>query len=402
MTEEMRGDGTVYRQKGSRFLWIQYYVKGEPIRESSGTESPKAARRLLRQRLSAIEAGEVRGGEKIKVADLYGALERDYLINRRKDLANLKSRWALHMKPVFGDMLASEVESETVALYITGRLTDEASNATINRELANLKRMYKLAVKSGRLKLGQQPYIEMLKERNVRKGFVKDDQYEALAKSTAAAGLWLRAMFEVAYTYGWRKSELLTRKVRHLDLSERTLSLDPGETKNGEGRIIHLTAKAYELLRQCAEGKELGQSLFTRERDSRGRHTRTEEIVDFRKAWMGATESAKCAGLLFHDLRRTAVRNMVNAGLDSRTAMLNSGHRNRNVFDRYHIVNERDLKQAAAKMEQAARDRREQTDYERQQRGMDFSVIEEPEIESKVSAEDRHSSVIVGSTAKPN
>jgi hypothetical protein len=82
--------------------------------------------------------------------------------------------------------------------------------------------------------------------------------------------------------------------------------------------------------------------------------------------------------------------------------MLNSGHRNRNVFDRYHIVNERDLKQAAAKMEQAARDRREQTDYERQQRGMDFSVIEEPEIESKVSAEDRHSSVIVGSTAKPN
>jgi integrase len=378
-------------------------VKGEPVRESSGTENPKEARKLLRQRLSEVDSGELRSGDRIRLADLYQALERDYVINRRKDLVNLKSRWALHMKPVFGEMLAAEVAPSTVALYITKRLSDEASNATINRELSNLKRMYKLAVKSGQLKLGQQPYIEMLKERNVRKGFVKDDQYEALAQATANVGLWLRAMMEVAYTYGWRKSELLSRKVQHFDISERTLSLDPGETKNGEGRIVHLTGKAYELLRQCAEGKEPEQYLFTRERDRRGRHPRSESIVDFREDWTIATDAARCPGLLFHDLRRTAVRNMVNAGLDSKTAMLHSGHRNRSVFDRYHIVNERDLKQAAAKMEQAARERREHAIFEHQQ-DMNFgpSTIEPPKNSSQTSSPERLRSVIESQASKPN
>jgi hypothetical protein len=126
MTPEMRGEGTVYRQKGSRFFWIQYYIKGEPVRESSKSESPKAARKLLSQRIAAIESGERSLGGKIKLSELYDALERDYVINRRKDLVNLKTRWALHLKPVFGDKCVLEVDSETIARYVTGRLSDEA------------------------------------------------------------------------------------------------------------------------------------------------------------------------------------------------------------------------------------------------------------------------------------
>jgi integrase len=178
--------------------------------------------------------------------------------------------------------------------------------------------------------LSRVPYICQLKESNVRKGFVKDAEYEALARETAAGGLWLRAMFEVSYTYGRRKMELLTRRVRHADLLERTLRLDAGETKNGEARTVEMTGKVFELLKRCSLGKGEDDFLFTRERDRRGRKVRTGgRIVDFREDWEAATQAAGVPELLFHDLRRSAVGNMVRDGVSEKQAMTISGHRTR-------------------------------------------------------------------------
>jgi len=150
-------------------------------------------------------------------------------------------------------------------------------------------------------------------------------------------------MFEVAYSFGWRVSELLNLRVRQVDLQARTIRLEVGDTKNGEGRTVVMTANVHALLAQAIAGKHDYDHVFTRENG--------KPVLDFRRAWAKVCAQAKQPGLLFHDLRRTAVRNMVRAGVSEKVAMMISGHRTRAVFDRYDITSLRDISDAARKLE---------------------------------------------------
>lgn len=361
----MRGFGTIFRQKGSRFLWMQYWHNGERHRESTGCEKPKEAKFILRRRLADLDRSSVAipsGTPRILVGDLYESLERDYVINGRKSLEDLKIRWRKHIEKSFADLPIASVTADELGSYIARRQREEASNATINRELAALKRMYKLAVTSGRLKFGQQPYFPMLQERNVRKGFVKDAQYAELAAATGKIGVWLRALFELGYTYGWRKGELLALKVGQVDMSERTVRLNAGETKNDEGRLVEMTAKIFELMVNLVAGKGSEDYVFTR-----GAHKTA--VRTFRGAWRRATEAAGCPGLLFHDLRRSGVRNLLRAGVSEKVAMTISGHKTREVFERYHIVSQTDIHEAVGRLENAAALRRQRALFEQSELG---------------------------------
>jgi len=81
----------------------------------------------------------------------------------------------------------------------------------------------------------------------------------------------------------------------------------------------------------------------------RGSH-KGKHIQAFKRAWRAACVKAGCLGMLRHDFRRTAVRNMVNVGVPERVAMKVTGHKTRNVFDRYHIVTPSDLQEVARKL----------------------------------------------------
>ena len=146
------------------------------------------------------------------------------------------------------------------------------------------------------------------------------------------------------YKTGWRKSEICNLTWAQVDRNQGIVRLEAGETKNNEGRTVYLDDELKEVFQQQWEIRKqkgiLTPYVFLNKKG-------TGPVQDIRSTWFKAIAKAGLPARLFHDLRRTAVRNMVRSGVPERVAMMISGHRTRSVFDRYNIVNDADLKEAS-------------------------------------------------------
>lgn len=209
-----------------------------------------------------------------------------------------------------------------------------------------MKRMLNLGAYCTPPKVDRVPHIPMLKEHNVRKGFFEHHEFLALRDALPE---YLRAVVSFAYKTGWRISEVLSLQWSQVDRVNHAVYLNPGESKNDEARIVYLDDEFillfHDLWEKRKQRKTLCPFVFVNKNGD-------DRIDGFRKAWKSAYNRAGIGDRIFHDFRRTAVRNMVRAGVPETVAMKISGHRTRSVFERYNIVNERDLKMAAA-MQQA-------------------------------------------------
>ena len=235
-------------------------------------------------------------------------------------------------------MRVTEITTAKITRYIERRMKQGLSNASINRELAALKRMFNLAARCSPPKVAQIPFIAMLKENNTRKGFFEHEHFLALMEHLPEQ---VKPVITFAYHTGWRRSEILDLRWNQVDLKEGTVRLEPGDTKNDEGRTIYMEPDLLDMMRELHGKRRLGcPHIF---------HRDGEKIKDFRDAWNRACTSADIPGMLFHDFRRTAVRNMVRAGIPEKVAMTISGHKTRAVFDRSNIVSREDLQEAARK-----------------------------------------------------
>jgi integrase len=143
----------------------------------------------------------------------------------------------------------------------------------------------------------------------------------------------------VGYHTGVRKGELLMVRWPQVDLKSKEIRLRHGETKNDEGRTLPIYGDMMPWL-QMAHAQHQAQfpaCQWVFQQDG-------EHIKSFRKAWASACARAGVAGLLFHDLRRSAVRNMERAGIPRKTAMAISGHKSEAIYLRYAMSNDRDAR----------------------------------------------------------
>jgi integrase len=334
----------------SAVWWLSYYANGKRVRESSGTENKRQAEDLLKEREGRVVTGQpiLPRADKITYGQARADLLTYYAVSGKRDVAEAEGRLA-HLDPFFAGYRISGIGPAEVTAYAQARQAEKAANGTINRELATLSKMLHLAARNN--KLLRVPVIEKLREADARAGFVDREQFEAITKLLPVE---LQVGALIAFTLGWRKREVFGLQLRQLDLETGTLRLDPGETKNREGRVAHLTPELKAALSAQVtrvrvlerETKHIVPWLFPH---LAGRHV-GHPVGDLRKAWRRACEKAGPPGVLFHDLRRSAVRNLEQAGVSRSVAMKITGHKTESVYRRYAIVSDADLAAAASKL----------------------------------------------------
>ncbi len=343
--------GTIYKR--GKILWIKYHRAGKPYYESTKSSKEANARRLLKRREGEIADGKLPGiyFDKILYDELAADLLNDYELNGRKSLNRLKISLE-HLEKSFTGYRVVNISTARIKAYIDHRLEEGAAHGTINRELAALKRMMVIGSQSTPPKVNRVPFLPMLKESNVRKGFFEHGDFIALRNSLPA---YLAGLVTFAYKTGWRLSEITGLTWDRVDLDNGIVTLNPGETKNDQGRTVYLDEELRKTFVALLESRKKGSSVLPQvflNEDGK------DCVKRFDKAWASACIKAgfwawgedgkhKIPTKLFHDLRRTAVRNMVRAGIPERVAMMISGHKTRSVFDRYNIVSDTDLKEAS-------------------------------------------------------
>lgn len=329
--------------------WISYSVHGKRHKESSESTNPADATRLLKKRIGEVAQGMPVGSmiEKTTLDDLIGMVEAHYKANGLKSGKRIPIA-ARHLREFFvGDSKARDITSDRITAYVAHRQEQKAAKATINVEQAILHRGFALAAKAG--KASALPMMSMLALKNARTGFFEHDQYEAVLRNLPEH---LRPVVQVAYLTGWRRGEILTRQWRHVDLKLGWLRLEPGETKNGEGRAFPINAlpelqAVLEAQRERVSEieKASGQIIPWVFINPKG-----VPLVDFRNAWRTACRAAGCPGRLLHDFRRTAVRSLERAGVPRSTGMKLTGHLTDSIYSRYAIVDSKMLAEGVAKL----------------------------------------------------
>ena len=361
-----RGSGSVFKIR--RTWWISYRAAdGRRVKESSGSLLKGDAQRLLESRNGSRihRLPVIKNAEQLTFNDAAQAVIDDLTVNERRSLVVTKRRITKHLTPYFGGWRLASITTTDVLAYVAHRQQQgivnkadvrigDVSNAEVNRELQTLKRIFNLAIEQDRIAM--KPTIKLLQESAARAGFFEADQ---ITSGTHAPAYGDQPVIRFAYCTGWRiASEVLTLEWRQVDFAAGEVRLDAGTTKNKDGRVIYMTTDLRHVLEaQQAERERLKKAghlfpyVFFREvADERGGAKHPKVITSFTKAWRIACRKAGCPGRIPHDLRRTAVRNFVRSGIPERVAMRLTGHKTASVFQRYNIVSDGDLREAAIKM----------------------------------------------------
>ncbi|HEY2547999.1 MAG TPA: site-specific integrase [Candidatus Acidoferrum sp.] len=341
-TKRERGEGGLFRMKGSRNWYGQWYQNGKQVRVSLKTDVKEKAKRELRRKMGDAERGAAPENEtrKLRYGNLRQALLDDYTRRGNKSLQVLsdgkETIWGLApLDKYFGfsekeqGIHVNAITVDKIRDFIRTRQKDEIGNAAINRSLALLRRMFNIARMDGKIQF--MPAVRLLKEPPARKGFLARAQFEHLLSKLPAH---LRPLVTFLYYCGVRVGEATQIEWGQVNLQGGLIRLEVEQTKTSEARIVPLPDVLIQVIKRVRKKEGL---VFS--------------DAHLREEWTRATIAAEMPGLLVHDLRRSAIRNLIAAGVPEKVAMSISGHKTRAVFDRYNIVDATDVVKAMSRLQ---------------------------------------------------
>ncbi len=347
-----------FLRSNSSVWWIRYTINGKQERESTGTTVYADAVKFLDRRRGEIVAGTYRGRsiDQITIGELLKDLEADYIDRRCSSLPALRA-YLKRLIPALGYVRVSKFGTGDLNEYKRLRSAEidaiGGQKTTLNREIQALRAAWNLGLRHDPPKVNRHFHFALYDERgNVRIGFLEETTYQALK---AELPPYLRPLLVVGYFVPCRLGELRDLEWHQVEFSPAPgkIVLAAGTTKNKLGRSMGMIGEMREcLLMQKAIRDEKFPDcpyVFFNEYGQR--------IGDFRKAWASASKRSGAAigrddqKLLFHDLRRSAARNMRRAGIDRSIIKRIGGWKTEAMFLRYNIIDERDFIEAAQKME---------------------------------------------------
>jgi integrase len=333
-----RGAGRTYK-RGSTW-WIAYHFRGQEFRESAKTSDEKAAKKLLQQRLKERQKPNFVGPKEQRwtLDDMEAKIKADYAKAENRSFATVE-RCLKHVKDHFKFYRVADITASEIERYQTARLAAGAARASINREVAYLRRGLRLMFAAK--EISEIPTIKQLEGENVRQGFVRAPEFSALLSGIKDPDT--RDIIEFLYGTGWRSSEAAKLEWREVDLRGDMIKLSASKIKNKRPRLLPLTGALREIIMRRTEVRELACPFVF--------HRRGRQIKSFRRAFKAAANRIGQAGLLPHDMRRSAIRNFRKAGLSETEGMMLSGHKTNSVYKRYDIIDEDDLRQSMSKVQ---------------------------------------------------
>ena len=334
MPKGERGSAKPYLR--GKIWWIKFYVNGEPEYESSHSEKKSDALRLLNQKRSDLDAGRIvtTVTSLLQLVDLVIA---DYRLKKKANRKKIEGYKQNYFRPMLGRLSAKDFDTDAIKKLVADLRKRKLADATINRMLAALRRGYTLGMENSPQLVTSCPKFPHLEEDNVREGFLEHPDYLRLR---AELPFHQQVLLVIGYHWGMRSGEILKLKWTQIEWEQNLLNLSRRQTKNKKARKAPIYGELREWLERAYAQRDSDFIVSWK----------GHAISETKTAWKAAAERAGLKGQLVHDLRRTAVRNMVRAGIPEKLAMEISGHKTRNVFERYNISDERDLHEAGEKM----------------------------------------------------
>ncbi len=359
------------QKRGSTYR-ISYYSDG--IRNFETIKGTlEEAQNTLNIRLGEISKGLSVSSKPntVRFDELAADVLNDYKVAKYSSYEDIDARFRLHILPFFGRRKASQITTANIKAYIVKRRADTPTpkEGTIKHELEAINRTFNLALEERRIHT--KPHIPTLEANNVRTGFFTRAEVDRLVSHmTPTIGQF--TLF--GFLTGWRFEEIRGLEWRHVDFAASEIRLDPGTTKNGDGRVFPMNAELRALLNAilAARSAPLGikpvivmlprvPAQFTKYVFT----VRGRQVGSFRKQWYRANLKAGLPCILntegklikavriFHDLRRSAAREFQRQGFTEGQIMLMMGHRTRSMFDRYQIVTLDDIRETMRRLDGA-------------------------------------------------